>query len=223
MRRVGNGFTLVELLVSATLLALVSASVTGVMSVCLSAWRAGQERSDLAQEAEAVLDTVGQDLRAAFIGRRGFFIADAAGNLELTTLSRRMDRVLYLGTESGENASDLAQAIYFTQARADDDTLVLYRREICPPEREPLGETALDAESAQMLCAGVVSFSLRFWDGQEWVTEWDAPGASTAEVAGTPLPGAAEIVLALREGRRQQVCVTRVPICMSAATVGGAQ
>lgn len=221
--RARPGFTLVELLVSAVLLALVSAGVAMVMSTCLGAWRAGQARTDLAQEAEAVLDTVGRDLRASFIGRQGFFVSadegDGRSYLELTTLSRRMLRLVYLAQQAeapGENLSDLAHVVYFTQPAADGATFTLYRQEMCPPEAEPLVQEARDPEEAELLCDGVVSFRLRFWDGQEqeWLSEWDS--LAVDEGGRGYLPAAVEIALVVREGGgREQACVTRVPVNMA--------
>jgi len=229
--RARHGFTLIELLISAVLLASVSAGVAMVISTCLGAWGAGQERADLAQQAEAALDTVGRDLRASFIGRRGFFVSGDEGDghcyLELTTLSRRMQRLLYLaqrGEASGENMSDLAHVIYFTQPAADGATLVLYREEICPPEGEPLAEQARDPEKAQLLCDGVASFGLRFWDGREqsdWLSEWDS--LASGDAGSGSLPAAVEIALVLTEDGRERACVTRVPVCLGESAGGGAQ
>jgi prepilin-type N-terminal cleavage/methylation domain-containing protein len=232
MTRAKSGFTLIELLVSAVLLASVSAGVAMVMSVCLGAWKAGQARADVAQQAEAVLDTAGRDLRASFLGRQGFFVSRDDGDgryyLELTTLSRRQQRLLYLGERGeapGENISDQAQVIYFTQPSEDDATFALYRQEICPPQRQPLDEQGLDLEKAQLLCDKVVSFSLRFWDGQQtadWVTEWDT---LTDSVAGgqASLPAAVEIALTLQDGDRERSCVARVPVSMVDSAQGAAQ
>jgi len=229
--RARSGFTLVELLISAVLLALVSAGVATVMSTCLGAWRAGQARADLAQQAEAVLDTVGRDLRASFIGRRGFFVSGDEGDgqwyLELTTLSRRMMRLLYLaerGETPGENMSDLAQVVYYAEPAGDGATFALYREEICPPGREPLAEEARDPEKAQLLCDGVASFRLRFWDGQDqadWLSEWDSLAAGDS--GGGSVPAAVEIALVLRQDGREQTCVTRVPVCLGESAPGGAQ
>ncbi len=228
--RARHGFTLIELLISAVLLASVSAGVALVMSTCLGAWRAGQARTDLAQQAEALLDTVGRDLRASRIGRRGFFVSGDEGDgryyLELTTLSRRSQRLLYLaerGEGSGENVSDLAHVVYFTEPAADGATFALYRQEICPPQGEPLAEQARDPEKAQLLCEGVSRFGLRFWDGgqqSDWLSEWDSQASRS-------LPAAAEVALVLSEagasaGRRQQACLTRVAICMGESAPGSA-
>ena len=163
MIRVESGFTLIELLVSAVLLAAVSAGVAMVMSVCLSAWQAGQARSNYAQQAEAVLDTAGRDLRASFLGRQGYFVSRDDGNgrgyLELTTLSRRSQRLDYLaeaGQAPGENISDLTQVVYFTEPAEDGETFALYREEICPPQPEALDEQNLDPEAAQLLNAIII-------------------------------------------------------------------
>lgn len=221
--RTVSGFTLIELLVTIVLLASVSAGVATVMSTCLGAWKAGQERGDLAQQAEAVLDTLQRDLRAAFIGRQGFFVSYDEGDgrfyLELTAASRRTERLQYLeerGEAFSENASDLAQVVYFTQPADDGETFELYRHETCPPGAEPTAEEDRDPEQAQLLCDNAVSFRLRFWDAQQqsdWLSEWDTT-ADSGEASNTSVPAAVEVVLTLRQGRRDHVSVARVPVNM---------
>jgi len=228
MIRVESGFTLIELLVSAVLLAAVSAGVAMVMSVCLSAWQAGQARSNYAQQAEAVLDTAGRDLRASFLGGQGYFVSrddgDGRGYLELTTLSRRSQRLDYLaeaGQAPGENISDLTQVVYFTEPAEDGETFALYREEICPPQPEALDEQNLDTEAAQLLCDRAVSFTLRFYDAKtalDWVTEWDSRSTSGSTTQDS-LPAAAEIVLTLRDGNRDRGSVARVPVSMGVSAV----
>ena len=223
-----SGFTLIELLVSAVLLALVSAGVGTVMSVCLSAWKAGQARADFGQQAQAVLDTAGRDLRASFLGRQGYFVSRDDGDgrwyLELTTLSRRSQRLDYLaeiGEAPGENISDLTQVVYFAEPADDGETFALYREEICPPQPEALEEQNLDPEAAQLLCDRAVSFTLRFYDAKsalDWVTEWDSRPTSGSTTQGS-LPAAAEIVLTLRDGNRDRVSVARVPVSMGVSAV----
>jgi prepilin-type N-terminal cleavage/methylation domain-containing protein len=221
-----SGFTLIELLVSAVILATISAGMATVISVCLEAWRAAQARADVAQQSDVMLDAVGRDLRASFMGRQGFFVSRDDGDgryyLELTTASRRLSRLLYLmerGAAPEENASDLAQVVYFTEPAggasraADGETFALYRQEICPPQRQPLDGQDLDPEKAQLLDDQAVSFRLRFWDGQaaEWVSEWN----TTDSGGQARLPDAAEIVLILRDRNRERVSVARVPLSMA--------
>jgi hypothetical protein len=214
------------LLISAVLLALVSAGVATVMSVCLSAWKAGQARADFAQQVEAVLDSAARDLRASFLGRQGYFIARDDGDgryyLELTTLSRRSQRLVYLaehGQVPDENISDQAQVVYFTQPSQDGATFALYRQEICPPRAQALDGQELDKEQAQLLCDQAVSFTLAFWNGTaaEWETEWDSRPASGSTTEGS-LPAAVEIMLTLRDGNRDRVSVARVPVSMGTPT-----
>ena len=238
MTRARGGFTLIELLVSAVLLASISAGVATVMSVCLGAWKAGQARADLAQRSEVVLDTVGRDLRASFIGGRGFLVSRDDGDgryyLELTTLSRRSQRLLYLaerGEAPGENISDMTQVIYFMQPAADGATFALYRQELCPPERQPLDEEGVDLDKAQLLCDNIVSFRLRFWDSQQaadWVSDWDSGALAPAvtepgsgeNAARSGLPAAAEVVLTLRDGERERVSLARIPVSMGVGASG---
>lgn len=245
MTRSRSGFTLIELLVSAVLMALVSAGVATVMSAGLGVWAAGQDRAGLSQATEAVTDTVARDLRNAFregtaatSAAAGWFLVansddgDGRSYMELTTLSRRTQRLAYLAAHDAsatENMSDQAHVIYFLVPAADGETYELHRQEICPPGSEigsstpglPLNEEDRETGATTLLCDGVVSFGLRFWDGQQqddWVTTWDSITAGST-TSGS-LPVAAEIELVMREGRRQHSCFTRVPIRMGQSSSG---
>lgn len=218
-----SGFTLVELLVSIALLASVAGGVAVVMSTSLNSWRAGEAQADLSHEAEAILDILAQDLRASFAGRRGFFTSSAESDqecyLEFTTLSRRMLRLLHLlelDQPPAENLSDLAHVIYCAQPADTEDLLALYRREICPPLKEPLTHEEWSAEEAQLLSNRVASLRLRFYDSQDaadWLEEWDYV-AGGEQSASASLPAAVEIWLALSDGQRRLNWVTRVPVMM---------
>jgi len=226
MMRTRRGFTLVELMVSAVILALVTAGVATVMSTCLSAWRAGQARSDLAQEADAIVDTLARDLRGSFLGSRGFFVSDYGTDqgraLDFTTLSRRTLRLLYLIEDDAapaENLSDLAQVVYFTQAADQEDAFALYRWEICPPWSEPLLEEERDPEQAQLLSDRVASLDFRFHDAEdptEPVDDWEALASSDGG-GQAALPVAVEISLALSDNGRRLYRVTRVSLAMTQA------
>ena len=226
MTRQRAGFTLIELLVSAALLASISAGVAIVMSAGLNAWRAGQEHDDFSQQAGAIIDTVTQDLRVSFLGRKGFFVCSEEEPqlyaLDCTALSRRTLRLAYLTEKdepSDENISDLTQVAYYTEPTDDQDRFALYRQEICPPQAEPLAEEDRDTENAQLLSDKVASFELRFCDGQDWLDEWD----TATQAAQTSLPAAAEISLTLYQGERQQTYIARVPLFMSVSATGAAQ
>lgn len=227
MRRRRSGFTLVELLVSIALLASVASGVAVVMSTCLNSWRVGAARAELSHEAGAILDIMAQDLRASFAGQGGFFVsrveADQECYLEFTTLSRRMLRLLHLAEYHdgiGENLSDHAQVIYYTQPADSGDTFALYRREICPPFKEPLGQEEQDAKEALLLSDKIASFRLRFCDdldAEQWLDEWDYLAASEQSEVSS-LPAAVEISLALSDGQRRLDHITRVALVMRDAS-----
>jgi len=222
--RARAGFTLVELLVSAVLLASVTAGVAIVISTSLNAWRAAQERDGFSQQAAAILDTVAQDVQASFLGRAGFFVCSEEEPeqyaLDCTTLSRRMLRLLYAAEKEApldENLSDHAQVVYFTQPGENEGAFALYRQEMCPPSIQPLEEQERDVEKAQLLSDSVESFRLRCYDGQDWLDEWDSLSAGQQG----SLPATVEIALTLVEGERRQTYITRIPIVTSQTAAAG--
>lgn len=221
MRWTGSGFTLIELLISTVLLAAISSGMAMVISTCLNAWRSGQSQAELAQEAEAIVEVLTQDLRASYFGGQGFFVTgvdEEQQYADFTTLSRRDDRLFYLASQAAplrENRSDLAQVVYFTAPAGDGSAYALYRQEICPPTGQPLELRDPAQEGTQLLSDRVASLGFRFWQpGQQWVEEWQALAAdsTTQEHA---LPPAVEVSLTLADGSRRYRCLTRVSLVMA--------
>ena len=69
----GNGFTLIEIMLAVSILAVVVLLATAALRVGLRAWDAGQRRADLQQENRALVELVSESLAGAFpyLGRLG--------------------------------------------------------------------------------------------------------------------------------------------------------
>jgi len=78
------GFTLVELLVSVTLLALLSVMLLGVMDGATSAWRTNENRIDSYREARAALNLMAREVRSLYSRTNStlpVFLLDPATNV----------------------------------------------------------------------------------------------------------------------------------------------
>ena len=61
--RTTNGVTLVELIVTVTIMAFISAAAAALFGVCLQAYDAGTRRSDLLQEGALAMERMSASVR----------------------------------------------------------------------------------------------------------------------------------------------------------------
>ncbi|MCX5662296.1 MAG: prepilin-type N-terminal cleavage/methylation domain-containing protein [Planctomycetota bacterium] len=225
-----SGFTLLEVLVAAAIVALLAASLGAAMHIAFRARRSATEGLDTARAARLAMEAVGRDLRTAarptgilqgpFIatdatleaGRSGDSVLfscaagplrPAAGVGDIVQVTLMLVRASELqtapagatssGSASGNNGSNGTAAsgrdatgAVLPPAAVAGDSYVLVRRE----NRRQLA-TVADTPYDQVICRGVRSFNLRYYDGTNWGDVWD----STAQV--NVLPLAVEVTLAV--------------------------
>jgi general secretion pathway protein J len=188
-----SGFTLVEVLVAISILAILMTSVYGIFtSVSVARERLDADSADY-HRARVIFDRMGRELRGTYFQARDqglVFIGGKADEktaiLELTTtavspLSRTgsgLARVRYLLVTDPENAAS---------------GLVLMRSE--QPAHEPATETGIDG--MMRLAPGVDAMTLRFFAQGQWQEKWDG------RISG--LPEMVEIALQLRRVGRDPV------------------
>lgn len=170
-----RAFTLIEMVVSTALMAL----VLGGAYACLRAGFAGQRlvqpRADVFQTARVVLDRLSADLRCAcplphgapFLGvsrRIGEFQAD---NLDFATHN-------YTPQRPGEG--DFCEQSVFLERDPQSGRLTLWRR------RNPtIAFDPLSGGERQELATGVVGLKLEYYDGLDWYDSWGDPEAGTGK------------------------------------------
>ncbi|MDT8440030.1 MAG: type II secretion system protein GspJ [Desulfuromonadales bacterium] len=187
-----RGFTLVEILVAISILAVVLTSVYGMFaSVSATGQRLQADSADY-HRARVVFDRLGRELRGAYfradrpaLAFSGNSRADGSAELLLTTtaaspLSRGagIARVRYLLAEDPEQ---------------DGAGRVLLRSE--QPAHAP--EAPSDLADMMRLAPGIEALRLRFYAAGQWREEWD--GQTTG------LPELVEVDLRLRTGRPEPV------------------
>jgi prepilin-type N-terminal cleavage/methylation domain-containing protein len=219
-----NGFTLVEMVISAAILGTVLGGVTLCMSTSLDAWRRGQERAELQQEGQATMELIAQDLCRAFVkvspgtGGVGFFKSQDgevegkdADSLDFTTISARRQRQLWLAEQLGTKPQMLVGAcrVRYYLEPGENGFLRLYRQESTPAPSwswealiassgplPPAQEPDPSAWKPELLSERVESFNLRFYDGQEWLDEWDELEQLLQSPPQGPLPQAIQFQIA---------------------------
>jgi len=215
-----RGFTLVELIIGASVLAgvLLAAYLTleaGLKSEDILEWR-----RDASQGARAALALLAADLRSAcrlsndveFIGMDREIEGIEADNLDFGTRNWRPE---------GPGESDFAEASWFVNQDPETKELGLWRRRDPTPDLEPLA-----GGRTEEVMAPIAGFRLEYYDGFLWQESWGderaaAPPASGATREPTPasgniapstsgLPTAVRITLALAPRRRGQASTEEV-------------
>jgi general secretion pathway protein J len=181
-----NGFTLVEVMVAVTIIALLLTSVYGVFTSAAGAKQRLEAEGEGYHQARVLFDRMGRELRGAYYqqGKAGVRLVggktlDDFPYLELTTTA---------GTPYGGRRGGISVVRYELrtdpEAAAGDDTRVLMRDEYSM--FEPAGEE----RAGYRLATGLGEMSVRFYKDGQWQEEWN-----TARDGG--LPQMVEITLSM--------------------------
>jgi prepilin-type N-terminal cleavage/methylation domain-containing protein len=213
-----RGFTLLELTIAMTFVAVLVSGITLSISTCLKVWQRAQETAELNQDARAILEVLSRDVRGAYLGmyrRAGYFLGGAPEDedpltsrgdlMEFTTESSAITQAALLPEE--ERAEDLQEigppvtdfvAVRY-ELRRDTGTSRggLYRVTWVAPIAEWLEEQPAEstAVSVELISESVVDLTLRYFDGEAWAEDW-----TTAE-GNLQLPGAVAVELTLLDLR----------------------
>ncbi|HRI14317.1 MAG TPA: prepilin-type N-terminal cleavage/methylation domain-containing protein [Verrucomicrobiota bacterium] len=176
-------FTLIELVISTALMALVLTAAYA----CLNAGIAGQKlvgpRTDIFQTARVTLGLLSADLRCAcplpkgapFLGERRLIGDVSADNLDFATHN-------YTPRRPGEG--DFCETSIFLDKDPRSGSLSLFRR------RNPtLAFDPLSGGVREELATGVAGLRFEYYDGLDWYDSWGDPKAgSTKSEMATPKP-----------------------------------
>lgn len=178
-RRTQRGMTLLEVLVSLGVLAMISLLIYGAFD-SLSRGRKGEAlRVDRARQGRDAMDRITHEMQAAFLSmhnpanislvtRQTAFIATNSSTFD------RIDFATFAHRRIERNAkeSDQAEVGYFVVKDPDhDEKMDLVRREQAPPDYEPKKGGVVN-----VLAEDVELFDIRFLDplSSQWVESWDS-------------------------------------------------
>lgn len=192
-----SGFTLIEVVISAALMALILVSAYACLSACLSSQKMIEPRADVLQNARVAMTLMSADLRSAcplssdyaLLGMQRMLGDVEADNLDFATHNY---------TPRQPRESDYCEVSYFVDKDQNGQTC-LYRR------RNPtLAPDPLSGGSREEIAEGVLGVRFEYFDGTDWYDNWgnaenpgqDA-GLSEAQVNQKGLPEAVRITLLL--------------------------
>jgi len=161
-----RGFTLVELLIAASVAAGILAGAYACLEAGLQSQRAIERRSDALQNARVALSLLAADLRAAtvldddleFVGMSRELNGREADNLDFATrrFSTRVPR-----------EADWREVSWYVDVHPETGEVGLWRRVDPFPDAQ-----MLEGGQREEILPGLIELKLEFYDGIFWYDEW---------------------------------------------------
>ncbi len=180
--RAAAGFTLIEVLISAALMALILVSAY----LCLNAGFAGQRtiepRVEITQNARVALARLTADLRTAcplsadynFLGMQRTIGEAQADNLDFATHNH---------TPRGPREADFCEVSYFAERDRRTGLLTLWRR------RNPvIAGDPLTGGAREEVVRGLRGIAYEYFDGLDWYNSWGELNPVKAQTSARPAP-----------------------------------
>lgn len=188
-----GGFTLLEVLITISILALMAGIVFSVVLGSTKRSRALEAEMELRQTAGSILNLIAEDVKGAydrpgsvpfFLGRDAFNRDNPADGIDLVTTA-------VLPVNPMTVSSDLAEVGYTVVHEPDNEIGTLYRREQTPPE-----EPGDDGGESFEMTDRILSLNMRYFGGDSWDDDWDSRDAGREGMTGR-IPDEIEIEITL--------------------------
>jgi general secretion pathway protein J len=171
-----NGFTLIEVVISASLMAMILVSAYLCLQSATATQKLVEPRVEILQNARVAMATIAADLRAAcplskdidFLGMQRMLGDVEADNLDFGTHNY---------TPRRPNEGDFCQVSYFLSKDPETGQYNLFRR------RNPrIALDPLNGGSRDEIASGLVGLKFEYYDGFDWYDTWgDVEGRGKPE------------------------------------------
>jgi prepilin-type N-terminal cleavage/methylation domain-containing protein len=214
--RADAAFTLIELVISAAVGAMILTAAALCLNASLSSQKMIDSRVDIVQSARVALALMSADLRAACPLDKDFaFLGDhhMSGNVEADNI----DFATHNYTPRHPREGDYCETSYYVDKETNSGEYILFRR------RNPtLATDPISGGSREEIAPGVAGLTMEYYDGLDWYETWgDLNGRKQANRTVQPpnlvgMPQAVRITLALkskpaRKSADQETSTTNEP------------
>lgn len=193
-----TGFTLIEVIISAALMAMILVCAYVCLSACLASQKTIEPRADVLQNARVAMALMTADLRNAcplssdnpFLGMQRMLGQVEADNLDFATHNY---------TPRQPRESDYCEVSYYVDQDPDSGQYCLYRR------RNPtLAPDPLSGGSREEIAEGILGVRFEYFDGTDWYDTW----GNAEHPENTAAGNAASLLEANDQGMPEAVRIT---------------
>ena len=186
-----KGFTFLELLTAMSMMVVLAASLFASLYIGFKAKESAERAIGPVRQARIVMKLLQQDIEAA-LPPSGTLAGEFQGIDGVDSRGRNNDNLWFFTTHYQQYhtaaASDIVQVELLLVPTNYDDTNLLVRRTAVNllPSVEP-------QYFEEILCRDVLAFDLSYYDGYEWLDNWDSASLDDS------LPLAVQIMLSIKQ------------------------
>ena len=167
-----KGFTLLEVLVAATMTALLAGTLYATLSIAFKARRAATEEVANFRGAELAADFICAELRSAVVPN-GILAGTFTGTDGTGMAGRESDTVSFYRTADATD-QDVGQGdIMKVELACEDSSQVVGMDMVRHVRRNLLAPVVYDMPG-EVLCRNVLALNFRYFDGMSWLDSWDS-------------------------------------------------
>jgi len=189
-----RAFTLLEMLVATAMISVLAGSFYATLRVAFTARQSALQTIEPVRKAKLTVDLLRSDIQSALIPK-GLLAGSFLGEDATDVSGRDCDTLLLHCTNPGQEETkatgDVRMVEIYCEPADEGTGLSLVRRItsnlLAPRVEEPPEE---------VLCRGLWSFNLRYFDGSDWQDNWDS---STRD---NVLPLAVEVTIQLQSDQK---------------------
>ena len=184
-----RAFTLLELLVATAMTAVLAGSLYATLHLAFKARRSAFAAVDQLRKAELAVELLRTDIESAVVPRgvlAGAFIGEDATDGAGHPSDALMLHVAADAAQPTEGTGDIRMVQLICEPSENGDGMFLLRQVTLN-----LLTTNVEEPTQEVLCRGVRSLDLRYFDGLDWVDAWDSTTRDNV------LPLAVEVTLEL--------------------------
>jgi general secretion pathway protein J len=204
-----RGFTLIEIMIATTILAIILVTVYGVVSRALYAKNHSEDRADLYASGREATLKIADELEGALppVAGRNIGFIGTPGTARVPTDSVQFDAVVHRLSSATDTRGGRALVSYSLDPIPDMPNLFALRRqeqlltEAAPDPSDPNAAPAEPAVYAAYVLDQVAGLRFRYLDPLtgEWVDSWDTTVQTPPGQPPIGLPGAVEVTLFLAD------------------------